>query len=263
MIRRIWTAYRVELAKVLRLKATYLGPALVAACVFGALLVRPVARDGASDYGFIAYATQVGQGLLGLLLLLAYSAGLISAELSSGTIRLALVRPVRRWEWLAAKLFLGITYAVALTASAGVTSWLIALVLGDIAGVSYGGEVVFTAQSMLYSYLLGAVLSLAPLSATVAYGVLFSTCTRNTGAATAAAIGIWVAVDTVKHQIGLGPYLFTTYLEMPWRVFAAHSEVLDASWNPDAKYCLLTSLVSFVAFALVAARVLARRNLTV
>ena len=261
MIRRIWTVYLMELSKALRLKLTYVGPALVVLAVCAALLVRPVVRDGASDYGFIAYSTRMAQDLLGLLLLLMYCAGLVSSELSSGSIRMVLVRPVKRWEFLGAKLMLGMSYAVVLTVLAGGSSWLLAFALGDVAGVSYGGEMIYTAQSMRNAYMVGALLSLAPQFAAVGYAVMLSTWTRNTGAAIATAIGLWVILDTVKYSLGVAPYLFLTYLETPWEVFSAHSEVMDATWFPVAKYCLITSSASLVLFVFVAGRILTLRDL--
>lgn len=261
MIRRIWTAYTVELAKALRLKFTYVGPVLVLLAVAGALLLHPIERDGVSDYDFIAYATPAALNLLGLLLVLVYCAGLVSSELSSGTIRMVLVRPLRRWEFLAAKLLLGMTYATALTVLVGGMSWLLALAFGEVSGVSYGGELIHTAGEMRGAYLLGMLLSLAPALAVVAYAVMLSTCTRNTGAAIGAAIGLWIVFDTAKHQLRIGPYLFSTYLEMPWRVFANRSQMLDATWFPDVKSCLVTSVASALLFALIAGYILSRRNL--
>ncbi len=261
MIRRIWTAYTVELIKARRLWFTYIGPVLVVLAVLGAPLLRPIERDGVSDYGFIAYATPVALNLLGLVLLLTYCAGLISSELSGGSIRMVLVRPLRRCEFLAAKLLLGMTYAVVLTVLVGMTSWLLAFTFGELAGVSYGGEVIYTAGQMRNAYLLGMLLSLVPQFAAVAYALMLSTFTRNTGAAIGAAIGLWIVLDTLKHPLRISPYLFSTYLEVPWKVFSNYGEMLDASWLPAVKYGLATSVASFVLFAFIAGCTLSRRNL--
>ena len=261
MIRRIWTAYTVEVVKALRLRATYVGPVLVVLAVIGTLALRPVERDGASDYGFVASATPLALDLVGLLLLLVYCAGLVSTELNSGVIRMVLVRPLRRTEFVAAKLLLGMTYAVALTVLVGLTSWSLAFALGELAGVNYGGEVIYTAGQMRNAYLLGMLLGLAPQFAAVAYAVMISTFTRNTGAAIGIAIGLWITLDTLKHPLHIAPYLFSTYLETPWHVFAARCEVLDAAWFPEATYCLITSAAALVLFTSIAGYALSRRNL--
>ena len=144
MISRLWTVYAVELLKATRLKQTFVGPILVLLVVLCALLVHPVARDGASDYGFVAYVTPVALNSLGFLLLLAYCAGLVSQELNSGTIRQVLVRPVRRHEYMLAKLLLGMTYALLLAGIVAVSGWGIAYLFGEMTGVTFGGELVYT-----------------------------------------------------------------------------------------------------------------------
>ena len=96
MIVRVWIAYKLEVLKAIRLKFTYLGPALVVLTVAAMPLLQRFERDGVSDYAFIAYTTPVALNLVGLILLLAYCASLVSNELASGTIRTLLVRPLRR-----------------------------------------------------------------------------------------------------------------------------------------------------------------------
>ncbi len=261
MIRRIWMAYQVELSKAFRAHPTYLGPILVMLAVGCALFLQPVVRDGISDYAFIAYATPAALNLLGLLLLLVYSSGLISSELNSGSIRTILVRPLHRHEFVIAKFLLGTTYAAVLTLAVGLSSWVIAFALGEVSGVEIGGELLYTASEMRNAYGLGMLLSLAPQCAVVAYAVMLSTFTRNTGTAIASAVGLWVVFDMVKYEFGIGPYLFSTYLEMPWRVFLGHGEALDASWFPDTAYCLATSFCSTIVFLLIGCVCLSRRNL--
>jgi len=261
MIHRIWTAYLVEIIKALRLRSTYLGPLLVILDVLGALFLHPIERDGKSDYAFIAYATPVALDLLGLLLVLVYCAGSISSELSSGTIRLLMVRPLRRWEFLVAKLMLGMTYGAVLTILVAGTSWSLAFFLGELAGVSYGSEVLYTAGEMRNAYLLGMALSLVPQFAVVAYATMLAAFTRNIAGAIGAAIGLWVFLDMVKYPLHINPFLFSSYLETPWSVFANRTEALDASWFPAMGYCALTSFSGGVLFVLVAVRALSRRNL--
>ncbi len=261
MIVRVWIAYKLEVLKAIRLKFTYLGPALVVLTVAAMPLLQRFERDGVSDYAFIAYTTPVALNLVGLILLLAYCASLVSNELASGTIRTLLVRPLRRYEFLAAKLLLGMTYAVVLTASAAAATWAIAFALGDLAGVAYGGEVVFTASRMMLTYLAGAAAALAPQFAAVAFAVMLSSLTRNTGAAVGGAMSLWVVSDTLKYPLRAAPYLFSTYLETPWQVFQRQVDALEGQWLPDIGYCLLTSTVSFVIFAAIAMYALSRRNL--
>lgn len=261
MIGRIWTAYRFEVEKAVHRKSTYLGLVLVMIAALSALFIRPVAHDAESDYAFIAYATPIALNLLGLLLLVTYCAGLVSSELGSGSICLALVRPIRRHEFLIAKTMLGITYAMLLTVAVAAVTWGIALAFGDLNGVVYGGETVFTGSDVITAYLLGMVLVIVPQAAVAAYAVMMSTLVRSTGAAVGGAVGVLIAADIVKHPLHVAPFVFTTYLESPWQVFVSRCDGIQASWFPATAYLLATSLISTAVFMAVAVVSLSRRDL--
>lgn len=262
MMGRVYAAYQVELAKAIRMRSTYLGFLLVALAVLCAPLVYRFERDGASDYAFLALVTPATLNLLGVILLMAYCAGTVSSELGGGTIRLVLVRPIRRHEFLLAKLLLGMTYAVALAVLVAVLAWGMVFALGDLVGVSYGDELLFTGSQVFRAYLLGALLALFPLFAAVSYALMISTFTRSTAAAITAAIGIWIVVDAVKYPLGIAPYLFTTYFEMPWEPFRSIVDnAMEPQWLPEAWYCLGVSLATMAVFTAIAVIVFRRRNL--
>ena len=261
MIGRIWIAYRIELIKALHLRFVYIGPILVLGVVLCLPQLHPVARDGYSDYGFIARATSMTVSLLGLLLVMTFCAGLVSSEVSGGVIRSVLVRPIRRVEFLVAKYMLGVTYALLISISAAATSWAVVAVAGDVAGVTYGGEVLFTNQEMLRDYMLGFLVHLLPLTATVAYAVMISTFSRNSGVAVGTAVAVWAAVDATKYPLGIAPFLFTTYFEFPWRIFTEQARGLEASWQPEIFYCAAASLGAAFLFTGTAAAMFNRRDM--
>ncbi|GMU93341.1 MAG: hypothetical protein AMXMBFR4_23990 [Candidatus Hydrogenedentota bacterium] len=260
MMSRIWTAYQVELIKAMRTKFTYVGPVLVVLMVLVAPLMNTVAPGG-SAYQLIAFATPMALNLLGLLLTLTFCASLIASEMAAGTVRLVLVRPLLRHEFLIAKLLTGMTYAVLLSVLVATASWSVGFARGGLHGVEYGGEVLYTGAEMFATYGIGWVLSLAPQFAFVAYAIMISTLIRNTGAAVGASIGIWLVTDAVKYPLGIAPAVFTTYVETPWSVFQTRSSGLDASWFPMVYYCLATSFAAILVFGSVAGYVLHRRNL--
>ena len=261
MMQRVANAYLVECIKAMRSKSAYAGPLLIVVMALFTPLIQPIGEDSSSAYSFIAFSTPMVLNLLGLLLILTYCAGLVSSETSSGTIRLILVRPLLRHEFLLAKLLHGMTYALLLTALAGAAAWSIAAVLGKLAGVEYGGEMLFTSTHMASTYVLGATVVLAPQFAAVAYAIMLSTLVRSTGAAVGAAIGIWIVLDTIKYPLRIAPFLFSTYMETPWQVFTMNSEGMDASWTPSIYYCLATSLCSIAVFTAIAIYALRRRNI--
>jgi ABC-2 type transport system permease protein len=261
VIQRIWIAYWLELSKAIRARGTYVGPALVAATALCAPLLYRFARDGESDYTFIASATPLALNVVGFVLTVIFCAGLVSSELSSGTLRMILVRPIRRTEILLAKFMLGMTYTLSLTAITAILSWTLAHVLGELLGIGMGGEMLYTGRDMASAYALGLVLNLAPQAATVGYGLLISTLCRNTGSAIGVAVGIWVVLDALKYELGFARGWFTTYLDTPWVVFESYCSGLDAAWFPDAGYCLGVCLGTTAVFLSIAAVVLQRRNL--
>lgn len=262
MIRRVYTAYMVEITKAIRLKFSYVAPLLVVLVIGAALLTHPVERDDTSDYDFIAYATPLALNVLGFMLLLIYCASLVSSELGSGTIRMVLVRPLRRREFLAAKLLIGMTYATGLSLLAAITAWGLAYALGDLTGVRYGDEVVFTDSEMRVTYALALVLNLFPQFAAVTYAILVSTCTRSTGASVGITIGLWLLADSVKYPLRVAPFLFSSYMESSWQVFANRCNALDTQWFPAAQYGIISSIAAAILFFSIALYVLSRRNLS-
>lgn len=262
MIARVWIVYTVEFVRAIRLKQTFLGPALVLAAVLLAPLIHPIARDGLGDYTFIAYVTPMALSNLGFLLMLVYSAGLIAPELASGAIRQTLVRPVRRQDYFLAKLLLGMTHALLLSIVAACGSWALVYAFGEADGVFHGGELVYTHHDMCTAYALGSLLGLAPQWAGVGCALMISVMTQRAVAAISAAAGLWVLVNIAKYPLGIERYVFSTYLESPWQVFADRCDNIESAWMPMAGHCLATSSITLAVSTLCGIYVLHRRNLS-
>jgi ABC-type transport system involved in multi-copper enzyme maturation permease subunit len=269
MIGRIWTAYKVEVSKALQLKFTFIGPVLVALGVVVTILAGAEVGDvlfdtengeGSAAYAFIGASTWA-LNLLGLLLLLCYSASLVSSELSSGTIRTVLVRPILRHEFLVAKLMMGVTYALLIVVAFAVPAWTLVMVKSGFAGISIGGADLYTSRDMYVTFLIALGVGLVSQMAAVAFAVMISTLTRNSGAAIGTTLGIWIAMDTLKYPLRIAPFLFSSYMEMPWQVFGDRTNGLVAAWTPDIYKSLGSSCVWTLLFVVVAILVLRRRSL--
>lgn len=261
MIKRIWLLYRIEVFKATRRRQPYVAPLLLAALVMVAPLIHPMTRDGIQDYGFIAYVTPVALNFLGFILLLTFASTLVASETARGNVRAILLRPVRREEFILAKVFLGYSYAALLTVVVGACAWGVAWFRGDLMGVHVGGELVVTADQMWRSYALGALLSLLPQWAGVSMAILFSTLARSSSMAISLSLGTWILVDLVKYPLGLAPYIFTTYLEAPWRVFAGQCDALEQPWMPMALQCAAASGLVIILPVIVTIYIFKRRNL--
>jgi ABC-type transport system involved in multi-copper enzyme maturation permease subunit len=261
MIGRILIAYRAEVRKALRKKFGIISLFLVILTAAGTCLLRPVVHDGAGDYAFIAYSTSVALNLLGLFLMLTFCASSVSSEVSRGSVCLSLVRPVRRYEYIAAKVLLGLSYAAAMIAGVAGVSWAIAFAFGDLSGVSYGGEVLYTNSDMAISFMIGGLLAVLPYFAVVSFAVMISTGIGSTAGSIGAALGTWIVADLLKYPLHIGKFWFSTYIETPWQMFSGRCNGLDPSWWPDTGYAIGVSLAWGTIFTLLAMYFMSKRDL--
>ena len=241
--RRVGALYTVECSKAIRQRQTYTGPVLVVLVILLAPLAHPLAKDGLSDYGFIAYVTPLALNFLGYILLLIFVGGLVASEIEGGTLRGLLLRPVRRSEIYMAKLLVACSYATVLTLAAGVTCWALATAFGELRGIQVGGELLYTSDDMAWAYIGGSLLALLPQWAGACVGLLYSTLSRSTAASISLSIGTWIVLDFIKYPLGIDRYVFTTYLDAPWRVFTDYCDGLSSAWFPMFAYCLLSSVL--------------------
>ncbi len=260
MIRRILNLCLVEWVKYSRSPYPYAGIGIVAALTAASLFVRPVSRDGLSDFGFIAYAVPAALNLAGFLLSTVYSAGLIASEVDSGTIRSLLARPIQRHEFVCAKLLNGMAYAALLTTTAVVTTWLVALAFGELTGVAYGDELMYATNELYAALAIAAILNLPPYFAGVAYALFLSSIVRRPAAAITLAVGGWLLVDYVKHPLGIAHFVFTSYLDRSWIVLQDRCNALDTAFFPAAAYATAWSALWGAGFALAAVFVVGRRS---
>ena len=260
MLKRVWTMYTVEIDKAVRQRTTWGGPVLIVLSMVLALIYKPVHQDSVSDYAFIAYATPLALNMIGFLLLVVFSAGLLAQEIGQGQTRMMLTRPILRRDYIFAKLLTGMTYAVLLAALAFTLGWGIPLLFGDLQGVTIGGELLYTAEHMFMVSLLGALLSLAPLFAAVSVSLAISALSRSAASAITIAVGLFLLLDAVKHPLGIARFVFTTWLEGSWQVFVNESMGIDVSWWPMAGYTLITSGAVFILSTVVSLLVIHRKN---
>jgi ABC-type transport system involved in multi-copper enzyme maturation permease subunit len=261
MISRVWAAYQFELGKAAHRRGIYAGPFAIIVLFAGMWYQYTRGETDIDGLRFIAFATPVTLNLLGLMLILAFSAGLVASEVSAGTLRLPLTRPIRRNELLAGKILLAMTYAILLTGLVGALSWSVAIGVHGVSAVEYGGEVWFTGTQMFWTYCICAALGLAPLFAACAYGAMWSTLMPNAGSAITAAIVSWFLIDLIKEPFGVAPYLFTSYIETSWRVFADRCDLMDPSWTPNAYRSIAASAAAFFTCGGIAHLAFDRRNI--
>lgn len=254
---------RNELAKALRRKLTWLGIAAAAAvCVLFYLAARHLgAREMFSGWSFVQYAVQTSIANVGLFFVAIFSAALIAEERGSGTIRIVLSGPLRRWEFFAAKAGMGLLYATALMLVALGCAIGLALLRTSFGDVTDDAGVVYPFRQVLANFLLAAALDWLTLWPVVFYGLFISAIARNAGHAIGTAIGVLVLLETAKSVLGFKPYVFTTYVGSSWGIFQQVAQGLDYMWQPEIWKILLVPIVYSVVFLAAGLVVLVRKDL--
>ena len=196
------------------------------------------------------FAEGVGWGLrFGVYTVLVIGAMGFSQEFAQGTVKTVLMLPVRRYEWVLAKL-------IALAA----LSWglLLACVgLGvAIAAVSPGWGPIVRSGVELYS---ASDVWVAVASATGLTGLfLLPLCTfallasihfGSSGAAVGVTLVLGILVETAAEMLDVGRWVFFHHLHVPLQIVAKMGKGLPFQWNEALTWGIGVSFVSFSVFA--------------
>lgn len=281
MPRSLLVVTRFEMAKALRARltwATLLLPAVVAAASASWVGVGARARAALSGdelvapSAFLSFVSGVRSGfVLGGMLLLVYAAMIVSNEGNWRTFKTILARPHGRIPWIAGKyltlLALGLAMATAISlASFAVSAWT-----GTFGDIAEDGYVIFEAAVLREETRKALLLTLGPLAALAAFGLLVSTLTDHAGIAAIAAVGGHIVLETVKDSSeGARMYLFNSFL--PSLVDTSYLQAVkgiadgmsDTQWEPAAlAFNQWTPVASAAVFLVLACTVFSRRNFAV
>lgn len=254
---------RNEISKAARAKLPYFGivaTALVCLLIFVAAR-RPTSGGTLNAWDFVALAMQSAFADVGVIFIGIFAAMLIADETGSGTARVVLSSPALRREFYLAKVLTGLVYMIVTSAFVLLAAvWLGSLryKFGDVAD-SFG--TIYTAREVLLNFLLAFGLSWLPLAAVVLYGILISAIVKKPGQAIGVVIGTLYLIKTVKHILGLGPYLFTSYLATPWAVFHQVAQGVDYQWSPEIIRIIAVPLIYCLATFALGLAIFSRRDL--
>jgi ABC-2 type transport system permease protein len=254
---------RNEVAKARRRKLPYFGLFAIAllSLLIYATADQLIGGTTANGWGYVTLSMQLLFNDLGLIFIIVFSTMLVSEETGTGTIRAALAAPVQRWELYLAKAATGLLYMLLLSGAALLFSAALGGIhyhfgaVGDAFGVVYGRG------RISGDFLLGWTLSWIPLAALVMYGLFISTVVRSTGAAVAVGIGTLYLLEFSKHLVGLDPYIFTRYIELPWIILQQASQGVDYQWQPEVWKMLGLSGAYAAAFFGVGLAIFVRQDL--
>jgi ABC-2 type transport system permease protein len=234
------TLIRWELRRMLARTRTHVGlgaaaalPILVTwALAHAAGRRHPVGFVGAVLNGFHVplLALLTGGRLLLPLLTAVVGGDLVAGEAAEGTLRLLLLRPVRRGRLLAAKAVAALVYALLLpcaVAAAGLAAGGLAFGLGPMPTLS---ATLLPPARALLAVLAVVAFSWACLSCVAAWSLLFSVVSGGGVAAVAWTVAVLVVAEVVSHLPAFSfaaPYVFATYFD-----YAANLLRTPVDWPP-------------------------------
>jgi len=252
-----------EIAKTSRMKLPYLG-------IFAALLVcllvffvteEAVGGTTLNGWGYVGLSMQSVFVDVGLICVAIFSAMLIAEERNSGTVRVVLSSGVLRWELYAAKVLMGLVYMVVISAFALVVSICLGALKYEFGDVADSAGLVYETKQVLANFLLAYFLGWLPLISAVLFGVFVSAIAKKSGQAVAVVVGLIILTATIKHLIGIGPYVFTTYLGSSWGIFHEVAQGVDYQWLPEIWKMVCVSVIYCVATFTAGLAIFARTDL--
>ncbi|MBN1515038.1 ABC transporter permease subunit [Candidatus Sumerlaeota bacterium] len=281
---RIWRLYRNELAKFVRQRFPWLAVFLVALAAF--LIAHNIdsmmtAMD-LTGYRVLILGATLGCSSFIPMLVIIFGSTLVASEVAAGTTRLALARPVTRFEFMTAKVMIGLTFAMMLMAAYFATIVLATPEQFAYEAVVDEGEVLASQSRLIGALAIAFLGTLFQLTAALAYGMMMSVLARGLINAIGAAIGIFIGVDVFKHvlqipvpgagEYDLAPMIFTSYMTDFLKTAQDIALGLDTVWferqgaawtsieNPGIAAILIPAL-SCIVFWGVAYGIFLRRDL--
>ena len=226
----------------------------------GADVIFEGESQAATGYYFLLISNQTIISFVGVILILIFSALLISSETASGTLHMNLISPISRLEFLTAKLITGFSFSFLFVLSV----CLPALTIGGLR-FGYGsyieaGLVIFTRWEIFKNIIFCYLLLLIVLLAYVSYGLLISVLTRNTGFAIGMSVGGVLFLDLVSERLKISRYIFQSYVETPFNIVRSATEGFSIIWKPGVLNCLGVSLAWIITCFVLAIFIFSKKD---
>lgn len=167
-------------------------------------------------------------------------------EFAQGTAKTMLVLPVRRRDWLAAKLATAVLLAWALLALAALVAAVAVAATVGWHDVVREGLVLRPLSAYWRDLLLGLALVAVQLIPLCAFALLVGLFFTNSGAAVGVAVLLGMVLESVAGLFGVGHYLFIYHLHRPLVLLERLGKSLPFTWHDALAQGLAVATVWFV-----------------
>ena len=263
-LRRVAASTRSELTKARGQKLPYIIALLAVAVVVVHFIGKRMTEPDldTNGFGFVVLSMQMSLALVGALFLAAFGATLIAGEVSSGSVRIFLARPIRRIEYFMAKAIAALAVELGVLVVSLIAAFAVAATFTDLGDVLDGEVVIYGRGVVLANLLLACAVCTATVYASVCFGLMVSSWSRSVGAAVAITIGVYLFLDIAKVLLGVPAYVFTSYVDAPLvRLTEMTDGLAGFAWGTDLWRATGVCLVSAAVFLLVGVAGLCRRDL--
>jgi len=191
-----------------------------------------------SGYLFFLISSRTVINMFGVILILIFSALLISSEVSSKTIQSVLVNPISRFEFYVSKIIIGMVFSVLIVATILLVSFIIAKINFTFGDYVENGITIYTQNEIFMNLSLCFLLLLLPIFAICIFGLLISTLTKNIGLAIGVSIGSIIIFDILKERIDISHFLFQSYIENSFELAQNLIDGFKINWIPNVINCI-------------------------
>lgn len=196
------------------------------------------------------FAEGVGWGLrFGVYMLLVLGAMGFSQEFALGTVKTVLILPIRRHQWVAAKLVALIVLAWGMLLASVVLGIALAAVIVGWGDVVRSGVLLYS-LGQVWSHLLTATgLTALFLLPVCAFALLASVYFNSSGAAVGVTLVLGIVVESAAEMLDQGRWVFFHHLHVPFGQIVKLGKGLPFRWEDSLTWGLAVGAVTFAVFA--------------
>lgn len=233
-----------EFVKLIRNKINYIYFSviliIIIASYFGIKLIEN-SNSPTTGYSYVLLSLQTFTSTVMPLMLLLFSASIVSSEKSTGTIRNILATGCSKSRFLISKIIVSLFFQLMLMAIAAIISILVAYITFGFGAIREEGFLIMNQQQFWIQFLVAyGILSIA-LFAVTAFGIMISTIVHNVISAITLAISSYIVMEGVKVKLHIENLIFSTYIEFPLNIVSEFVEGFYPSWTPKLYWYFLVS----------------------